>query len=234
MKAIHLDTLEGLPGRFIDRLRQHNDELSATEFRDALIDENPDVQKTIEMIDEYCTGKLIKVYHYTRADVQSIREKGLLCRTGEEIRNDFLNQYGHRFTSDEILLITAKWKSFFGKDCQRQARDERIFFNTTKDAMAHGGAELLLSTYGGEQIYFPLIDLESVMVKLRLIGMPMLVSCAVNTADIKTYTISPWGKIIFSTYHNLLNPQAMLTDVDAYVTKPISPKNIIQIESIIP
>lgn len=117
-------------------------------------------------------------------------------------------------------MVAAIWK----KDSE--SRDYRIYFNFTKNALSNKGAELLLKYYGGEQIYFPLFNLPVINEKLEKIGKPMILKCILEPREIKTLIQNPWGKIIVSSYHKTLNPNASVVDQDGYLKSAVLSKNI--------
>ncbi|HUX95063.1 MAG TPA: hypothetical protein VMV47_04960 [Bacteroidales bacterium] len=92
--------------------------------------------------------------------------------------------------------------------------------------MKNDGAELLLSYYGGEQVYFPLFELPNIGEKLKNIGIPMILKCTLNPNDINTFIEYPWGKITVSSYHRIKNPDAIVVDQDGYQKVGVNPENI--------
>jgi hypothetical protein len=154
-RTIHLDTLEGLPGMYLQRLAKLGGMLKNEMFADTLICEQPELWQLTSEIDSYCRKHLIKCYHYTRSDAQEIKMQGLMSRSGMEIRENFMAKYGALFSTEEIHTIQDSWEREFGGIGQI-ARDHRIFFNNTTIALYNGGAKPLLENYGGEQVHFPL------------------------------------------------------------------------------
>lgn len=229
-KVIHLDTLKGLPGRYLKQLQRHNHLFASNSYLDDLLEEEQELMDIVMDMDDYCSTNYIKGYHYTRAVESEIVEHGLLSRSGEEIRNVFLDKYGDRFSIPELMIIKEMWDKYFGER-QKKSRDYRIFFNTTKVALGNGGADALLEHFGGEQIHMALNDHEEVQRKLSQIGVPLMVSFLILGAEAKGIGQQyPWGMVALSTYHRMINPEAFMHDVDAYVSNNIPPKNIVEIK----
>jgi len=221
--TIDLEDLTGLPTDFVLRLKIHNEIFKKFKFLDKF--DYGDIHQLIIDIDNFCLENRIIGYHYTSAIENDILEKGLLIRTGEEIRQDFMKRYFRLFTTEEKNQIVAHWNKRFDKE-DSEIRDSIIFFNFTKGALLEGGAEHLLTYYGGEQIYFPLFNLPHIGEKLKNIGTPMILKCTLNPNDITTFIEYPWGKITVSSYHRMVNPDADVVDQDGYQKIGVSPENI--------
>ena len=229
-KIIHLDTLEGLPGKFLDQLRKHNGLFRENLFLDGLIERDLEIRSIVSEINLYCEKHYVKGYHYTRAELVDIRENGLLSRAGEEIRTAFLERYTDRFTETELRTIVHGWEKYFVGFQKR--RDNRIYFNTTSVALGNGGAAPLLNHYGGEQIHMPLNGQEDILKKLSLIGSPLMIVFCVPGAEAEGIGQEhPWGMTAVSSYHRLINPEAGWSDVDAYINTSISAKDILEIRN---
>lgn len=231
-KTIHLDTLKGLPGTYLDLMRRHIEVLRSSTFLDRLVYEDSSVASTVEAINEYCLKNHIKCYHYTRADIGDIRQHGLLCRSGEEIRKTFLEKHSGHFTDGELATIQKCWSEYF-RGHQKTGRDHRIFFNTTTVALTNGGAQPLFDAYGGEQIHMPLNGHDGIMGKLGFIGTPLMVVFQAQGGSMTGIGQEfPWGMTALSTYHRMHNPEAFMHDVDGYLSEPVSPDNILKIHEL--
>lgn len=108
---MHIDLTKPLelPYKFIRTLSTIDALCVKLEFSEELVD-LPKVKPLIKEICDYCHNKKVVGIHYTRATAKSIKEKGLLIRTGNEIRTDFLAEYSNKFTKEELHLIKETWK----------------------------------------------------------------------------------------------------------------------------
>lgn len=229
MRTIHLDTLEGLPGKYITLLRNFSKLFEEDIFLDSIMEREPIVKEIVMAINSYCNKNFIKAYHYTRAYESHIKQVGLLCRDGDAIRTSFLEQHSNRFTQNELVTIKESWEKYFSER-QRKIRDNRIWFNTTEIALRNGGAAPLLNTFGGEQIHMPLNGHTAIHEKLSQVGVPLIVIFKV--AGNETVGVGqqfPWGMTAVSTFHRLLNKEAYMHDVDAYINKSVTVANIIDV-----
>lgn len=229
MKVINLDNLEGLPQQFIDELSKWEDNFKDTDYLDDLL-ELSDFEILIVKIDRFCLHNTIFGYHYTRANPEQIKTNGLLSRKGVEIRETFLDSYSNLFSISELESIKNQWLLNFGHTEQQEIRDNKIFFNFTLKEFGTLGSAPLLKYFGGEQIYWPLHELDGIREKLEGLGIPMIVKCVLKPSELSTFTQFPWGKIAASTYHSLKNQNACRFDQDGYQTTSVSPSNIELIE----
>lgn len=221
---IDLESLIGLPQELIERLKKLDKVFMQHRFIEKY-EKDENIYSLIIDINNYCLENRIIGYHFTRAIENDIIEKGIIIRTGKEIRAEFIKRHFHLFTDKEQNQILEKWKERFGnKDTEH--RDSHIFFNFTKDALHNGGAELLLNYYGGEQVYFPIFEIPQIGKKLRKIGTPMILKCTLNPNDINTFIEYPWGRIIISSYHRMINSNAHVVDQDGYQEIGVKPENI--------
>jgi hypothetical protein len=187
----------------------------------------------IETITEHLEQSQVIGFHHTRAEPETISNGGLICRSGQEQRTWFLDNYGQLFSAAEIMEIKTAWDQYFTRE-QTSARDHRIFFTFTKIGLQTGDANRLLENFGGEAVYMPLDSLSSVSKKIKSIGVPLIVSFKIQPS--RTYGF--WGKhaaaiIWLSKYRHQINPEASQIDTDAHTRSSIPIDDIITIESLI-
>lgn len=213
-------------------MQRHTDIYRSTIYLCDEIDDDPDLKETAIAINEFCIKHEVKGYHYTRAFPDEIRTKGLLCRTGEEIRNEFLLNHADIFTGAELQEVKEIWAQYF-KGNQVKARDCRVYFNATKYAMNGPGSASLLGHFGGEQIHMPLNSRPELIEKLTALGEPLLVTFKTKgdirrALDYEGY----WGTVALSTYHRMVNSEADRHDVDAFRTEAVLPCDILTLTTL--
>lgn len=228
MNEINLESLDGIPKYFIQKLEKNISLFKEEESLEKLI-EQEEIKNLIEEIHNYCNQNIIIGFHYTRAFPEQIIEKGLICRTGEEIRADFIKNYSSLFSTTEIQEIKSQWDKYFNKNTKK-SRDNTLFFNFTTTALVNHGAQPLLANFGGEQVYMPICHLENISSKIRNIGKPLILKCKLNPLKIKTFYENPWGRIAVSSYHRLQNPEVFQDDQNGYQFENVLPKDIDIIE----
>lgn len=222
--VVDFETLSGIPEEFIKRLKLHNDFFMKCHFLEQLV-QDKDINHLMVDINNFCSGNTIIGYHYTNAIERDLLEKGIVVRTGRDIRQDFIARHFHLFSEKEQRQILENWEKQFDEQ-EAKLRDGYIYFNFLKEALNNGGAEDLLKYYGGEQVYLPLLRLIKIRRKLQRIGIPMILKCKLNPNDITASIENPWGKITVSKYHRTVNPAAILEDQDGYQSVGLSPDKI--------
>jgi hypothetical protein len=214
-----------MPEAVLDALNDWSQCIQGCEFLESLL-EQEELKQIAQDLNQICLEKGIVGFHYTRAIRIEIETNGLQPSSGDARRRAFLDQYGHNFTDAQVARIRDIWAEYF-EPMQIRARDNRIWFNFTLAALKDGGADRLLSYFGGEQIYMPLASDKQIGAILKTLGEPLIVRCNLNPHNLKTFSEYPWGKIWLSTYHLSQNPNAYQFDVDAYQTTPVSSTDIV-------
>jgi hypothetical protein len=229
--AIKLHSVTQVPSDILRKLESFTGIFREREFLEQLI-KTPSLLQIAKELDGICLCGRVFGYHYTRAKKESIERLGLLALSGDERRREFLERYGHRFTSEQRERICHKWKYFSPSMCK--IRDHKIYFNFTLDALRGRGAEDLLTYYGGEVIYAPICDDPEIGEILKTIGQPMIVECILNPAELTTFCDYPLGKIWLSSYHVTLNPNARQFDQDGFQENSVRPEQIHSIQILQP
>ncbi|MCU7871767.1 MAG: hypothetical protein KZQ91_03380 [Candidatus Thiodiazotropha sp. (ex Lucinoma borealis)] len=228
MNAVDLQRPDFLPEALRVRLESIKSFCRNEEFSENLV-QHPKVREVVIELDHYCMQRQILGIHYTRAIHADIVQKGLLVRTGAEIRDDFVQRFGHKFDVEEMARLQNLWYSHQVK--QSDIRDSMLWFNFTLSAYGNSGSEYLLGMYGGEQIHMGIELGTPIGKKLASIGEPLLVKCALDPQKVETFIEKPWGKILASSYHLSLEPEAYRIDQDGKVTESISPDDLV-VESV--
>lgn len=220
MDAVDLQRPELLPVALRLRLDSIKSYCRNEKFSQNLV-EHPKVRNVVIELDNYCMQRRVLGIHYTHAIRADIEQKGLLVRTGAEIRNEFVQRFGDKFEADELELLQKQWSSLQVK--QSEIRDSMLWFNFT----ACGGLnEELLGMYGGEQIHMGIELGTPIGKKLGSIGEPLVVKCALDPQKVENLHEYQWGKILVSSFHLSVEPEAHRIDKDGKVTELILPKDL--------
>ncbi|MXV84140.1 hypothetical protein F4Z98_12320, partial [Candidatus Poribacteria bacterium] len=222
---IDLNNINHLPEAEQHKLESIRDLCHQEEYSQELV-RHSRVQPLVRELNDFCMSNRVIGIHYTRANKTSIVKYGLLCRSGDEIRETFLEEHGKLFTDEEISKLKSTWDSTYCKE-EASNRDFMIFFNfiITENPLHNAATEDLLNHYGGEQIPIcfcqPPLFIQggtnkkcSICKKLNQIGEPLLVRCSLDPKTVNTFTENPWGKILVSSFHVEVNPEACRIDQD--------------------
>ncbi len=223
MGIVDLQRPDLLPKELILLLSSIVSQCLDEKFSEELV-QHPEVNKIAIELDHYCMQRQVWGIHYTNAIRSDIEKNGLLIRTGAEIRADFLQRFGHMFEEDEINWLQSLWSSHQAR--QSDTRDSMLWFNFTLDAYGSRGSEYLLGMYGGEQVHMG-VELDTpIGKKLASIGEPLIVKCALNPQEVKCSIDYPWGKILVSSFHLSISPEACRIDLDGRIREPVTPENL--------
>jgi hypothetical protein len=182
-----------------------------------------EIRCIVDELNAYCMENSIVGYHYTRGIKEDFLQHGLIIRTGEEIRERFLKEYGNHFSVEELKDIKNNWEESFD-EYDKTTRDKRIWFNFTLKAFPKNGAESLLNFFGGEQVNGYLLKHSTIPEKLGEIGQPMIIKAVLNPYKLKVF--NSMGKVAVSSYHKSINKNAYREDSDVYTCVPIESKLI--------
>jgi len=167
-----------------------------------------------------CLREGVIGYHYTRAMKRDIEALGLQPSSCADRQREFIRKHAGRFSDTQRERLHQAWKAYFDTT-QSRIRDGRVWFNFTLSALVNGGADRLLTYFGGEAVYMPLTRDSEIASILRTIGEPLVVECALAPEKLHTFSELPWGTIWLSTYHATIKPDSVQWDVDAYLTERV-------------
>jgi hypothetical protein len=216
-----------IPPHLISDLESFNRRLAREQFLEPLFEDSHFLEIARELND-FCNFEGVVGFHFTRACSEKIVSEGLLSSTGVEWREAFLHDHGSRFTVDQVVRIKKAWADYFDRQ-QDQARDRRVWFNLTINALTEGGAQRLLSYFGGEAVYMPLCSDEEIAQILCQIGRPLVVECDLDTSKLIAFGEYPWSQVLLSSYHRTINRNAHVFDLDCRMLESLPPDRVIRI-----
>jgi hypothetical protein len=226
---IRLDSSRQIPEYNRRRLQRFDPLFAASESVETLL-ENAEIYEIARELDSICLQRSVTGYHYTRAVRRDIETNGLQAGTGAERRRLFLANYGNRFTESQRERILTIWGSYFNGPYE-EARNGKVWFNLTPHALVDGGADRLLTYFGGEVVYMPLTEDKAIAAVLEEIGEPLVVRCILAPERLVTFWPDiPWGTTWLSTYHRARNRNALRLDLDIYSEHSILPSQLARID----
>jgi hypothetical protein len=224
MDTVDLQRPELLPEALRKRLDSIEPLCKKEEFSENLV-QHAEVNDVVIALNTYCMQRKVLGIHYTRAIRADIEQKGLLIRTGVEIRKEFIQRFGHKFETVELEQLQDLWSSH--QMTQASIRDSMLWFNFTLNAFGGSGSDYLLGMYGGEQIHMGIKLDTPIGKKLASIGEPIIVKCALDHLKVRTFIENPWGKILVSSFHLSVEPEAFRIDQDGRVLESVLPEDLV-------
>lgn len=169
------------------------------------------------------------VYHCTKEPHSGFfKENGLRCLNIQQHRKEFMVNHGHIFTDDEREWILSRWNMEFYRN-QESARNDTIWFCFTPQPVLGSGAKLLLALFGGEAIYFPLLESPDIAFKLSTIGKPVIVEVAVTPDSLRTSYSMPFAMTTMTIFGNRHNSQIYKCICEGRVNRNIFPEQITRV-----
>ena len=225
--AICVANVDNIPADQINALHSHVDLFRATMCVDDLL-KSAALLRIVQELDALCASQWVVGFHFTRAIRESILKDGLVIKPGADRRDQFIAEFGHRFTEEQLQRIKRAWQDYFPGQ-QDRSRNGRVCLALTREALANGGADPLLRYFGGEAIYMPLLEFTDVAKILGSLGEPLIVQCALDPTRSKAYYEFPWGTVWLSSYHCSVNPNARQLDQDVSALYSIPAADIISV-----
>lgn len=227
--AVNLNSLDQMPTDIRKSLQKYRHLFIKARSIEGLL-EDVDIFGVAEHLDHICRKEGVICYHFTRAVQHEIRVRGLEVSSGADRRSQFISSHGNLFSEGQRRRIRQAWGEYFDEEAPT-ARDGKIWFNLTLNALNNGGADRLLRFFGGEQIYMPLTQDDEIAAVLQTVGEPLIVECALPTEILYTFSEIPWGKTWLSTYHLSIRQEALQFDQDASTRKPVPTSQIVTIRA---
>lgn len=125
----------------------------------------------------------VHLYHYTRANRESIEKNGLIARNKDEVRAKFINDFSSELSSNLLGYFNSIWKS---ETCDSNFvvdSNQSIWFVSKRPNENCGGIKPLVSMYGGEVISMCADSNDDAEVFLKSIGEPLEIVCSVPKND---------------------------------------------------
>jgi hypothetical protein len=223
--AIRLTSLDQMPKELRRSLKDFDSCFTKTKSICEVL-EKRELYDIASELDRLCADRSVIGNHFTRAVSGEIIARGLESFSGADRRRKFLLQYGHLFSETQRDRISRAWGNFFDRS-RPDGRDGKIWFNLTLDALENGGADDLLTYFGGEIVNMPLTGDEEIAAILRTLGQPLVVEAALSPKNLHVASEIPFGRTWISTYHVNVNRAALQHDVDAFTTEQVSAEQIV-------
>lgn len=227
---IDISSINSIPSNIVDRLRGLDAAFTDAEYIEQL-KELPDIVDIAEELHSICASKGVIGYHYCRGFSDRIESEGLTVATGQERRAAFLAEYGETFTDTQRARLVATWDDYFDK-FQNEARDNKLWFNLTRNQLLEGGAGPLLYYYGGEVIYMPFSRDPEIGEILHSLGSPIVVSCHLDINSTNAFSKDTFSWVWVSSYHCSVNSNAYQHDSDVWIHHSLHRQNILAVDLI--
>lgn len=192
-----------------------------------------DVKDIGDALVEHCYQSGLIGYHCTKE-----KRPGFFKETGLELTNPkkkidaFLEEFGGRLSERDLREVEHIFTAWLNCREHMDARTGKIWFCLTKSLVIQPGTELFFKYYGGEIIYWWLIEKGLVVERLlEQIGSPVVIELALDPSKLEYFGDWNLAKSMLSYYGLSVNPSLNQYDIEGYTKYPISPKDIIEVHS---
>ncbi len=227
MEPIRLDDAAALPTELAHRLLAVDDVFRAYKHIDSVAG-NARVRPLVAELEDYLHRFPVRGYHCTREPVPGyFAREGLRLTNVEAHQNEFLRFFGDRFTASELQDMTAAWQSYFVGTSQIRNRNGRLWFCLTEGTASSGGTGAFFKHFGGEAIFMPLKQHQTIAEKLGSIGSPVIVEVLLPPgAPSRQLSIA---LPLLSTYHLTRRPDAHPWLAETFIQQPVPARDVLSV-----
>jgi hypothetical protein len=159
-------------------------------------------------------------------EADAIIVRGAVPSTLETIKARLDRQVGAGLFTSEMADALFTASPFHGS--QHDARAGKFWLTSLPRTIDDGGVELLLSSWGGEAVYFWQDD-EMLQAQLATLGRPRVIEAAVPLA--LTNHRYDASCALVASFARTLGCQTDTPSFDLYVTQPLGPEAILAVHS---
>jgi len=227
MQSITLESPTALPSEFISRLKEHRDLFQENRFLEAVL-ENRAVRTIADDLNVYLSKLRIHGYHCTKEPAQGFFESNGLRPTDVRTHQlEFLELFGEQFTANEIAEMKVAWEAYFEVDGQRRLRDGLVWVCLSRSLVKSSGTETLFRYFGGESIFKPLLQKNSIATKLEEIGQPVIVEVSLPGDSVNArYEMAI---TVLSHHHAKIRDDAYPYQSEACLRQAVPPEDIVKV-----
>lgn len=182
-----------------------------------------------ERFRELLVGSQLMAYHATRLlphELASIRRQGLRLLTPELVSDRIRDAHAGGFIS-EAQRELLEGGTVFSKDPAANRRDRICFFLSEETFKNQAGLWRLLSTWGGEAIYWEHDERSDLVADLRRLGTPAIVVAGLRHLEEGWRAHAVWPELPKHFVGTLLDLQSRGADV--HYGRPVPHRDIIDI-----
>ena len=126
--------------------------------------------------------------------------------------------------------MQREWDGYFHQNTGGAVgRNGLIWICLSRPGVSDDGTDKFFTFFGGEAIYWPLVDgrYPCIAEKLRTIGQPVVVELAVPAIDLHFF--QPLARYVLSCHHKRLKPTVDRPEAEARLKRQVLPSEIIRV-----
>lgn len=221
--AIYLEDWRSLPERTVEILDGHAEIFAKNLYIDEILG-NPVLLNIFDDIRQFIRDSWIVGYHCTKEPTLGYYSRhGLRITELSAHQEDFIKNFGHIFSEDELSILKSGWGSYFNST-QTSARNGRLWACFSRSSVLDVGTQNFFRVFGGEAIYKPFLNNDELIGKLEKIGRPVVVEFEAPGRDIQCFDSIP--KYLLGNYHKSVNSIAIVINPEGFTRNEIKPCQI--------
>lgn len=226
LPPVKIDDCVAIPQELVEQLAVHRQSVLASVCTETLVRGGP-LTSIAHQLAQHLRSQRVLGYHCTREPEPGyFRRRGLRPTNLREHQDEFLQTFGHRFTSEEVDYMRQQWHAYFDA-AQKNGREGRVWTCLTRASVLSSGMEPFFAAYGGEAIHMPLADDSSAKAKLATLGQPVVVEVALPGDEIQTYCEMAWCTLNY--FHRTVNPRAYPMESEACFKGTVQPSDVLAV-----
>ena len=222
---ICLDSSDALPRELSKRLENYRQIFKTEQCLESVLRRH-EVRKIADDLETYLKQQRIRGYHCTKEPYPDYFKKhGLRTTNVWAHQAEFLKNFGDRFSAREIVTIQTAWTNYFEHEGQRKLRDGNVWVCLSRTLINDSGTKNFIRYFGGEAIFWPLMEMPSILAKLAKIGTPVIVEVDLPGGSLNSKY--PMSHAVLSNFHVGIRPDAYTYESEACLTHTVPPLEII-------
>jgi hypothetical protein len=126
---------------------------------------------------------------------------------------------------DQFRRVYTPWM----RSAQMNGREGRVSFCLARELVVEEGTERFFKYYGGEALYWPFDKGNPCLDFLESLGRPVVVEVTLPARELSTFTRRPFARSLLGYYGHSINPEFQPEPLEAQMTRPILPSEIIRV-----
>jgi hypothetical protein len=191
---------------------------------------HPDFSPIARLLDDHLRNQRMRAYHCTKQLCPGFFEqRGLRPLNLAQHINEFLVSVGPRLQAE----VRGRFESAYMQWVDHASipdRENLLWFCMSPYQVMKLGNARFFKYFGGEALYWPFSHDDPCLDVLRNLGKPVVVEVAVPAGDFMTSPPYPFARDMISHFiRKRLNPKFQVASLQAYVTRPIAPHEIVKV-----
>ena len=226
-----LDDPATWPDHIIKRLQQEKvvQLLKQSNFIDDLV-RHPTLRPVLEEVEAYVEANPLTAYHCTKQlPERPFAATGLrVLNFGEhhdEIKNLLRN---HRLVTPALFDKLTNNLDFWKKN-HTGIRENMLWFCVDRSLVFNEGTTSFFKFFGGEAVYFAMMDDSELGPILQRLGEPVVVEARIASRDLTVFQDFAFARSLVSHFAASVNPEFKIENREGFLSKGVKPIDVVAV-----